>query len=117
VARNTGFQPVRRAGFQPARSSGKSDVLRKLYPASISIEINPLAAGRLGIVANAPVTIASRRAKIAATACITTTVQPGQIFAPMHYAAVNQLTHPSFDPHSRQPSYKACAVAVIAQAG
>jgi len=30
----------------------------------------------------------------------------------MHFAAVNQLTFPSFDPHSRQPSYKACAVAL-----
>jgi assimilatory nitrate reductase catalytic subunit len=25
---------------------------------------------------------------------------------------LNQLTFPSFDPHSRQPSYKACAVRV-----
>ena len=92
--------------------TGKSDVLRKLYPAAIYIEINPLDAARLGIAANASVTIASRRGKITATACVTTTVQPGQIFAPMHYASVNQLTFPSFDPYSRQPSYKACAVAV-----
>jgi assimilatory nitrate reductase catalytic subunit len=28
----------------------------------------------------------------------------------MHFASVNQLTFPSFDPHSRQPSYKAAAV-------
>ncbi len=92
--------------------TGKSDVLRKLYPAAIYIEINPLDAARLGIAANASVTIASRRGKITATACVTTTVQPGQIFAPMHYGSVNQLTFPSFDPYSRQPSYKACAVAV-----
>ena len=32
------------------------------------------------------------------------------MFMPMHFAGVNQLTFPSFDPHSRQPSYKACAV-------
>jgi assimilatory nitrate reductase catalytic subunit len=30
----------------------------------------------------------------------------------MHIAAVNRLTFPVFDPHSRQPGYKACAVAV-----
>jgi len=30
----------------------------------------------------------------------------------MHFGTVNQLTFPSFDPYSRQPSYKACAVAV-----
>jgi assimilatory nitrate reductase catalytic subunit len=58
------------------------------------------------------VSITSRRAQIAATAHVTTTVQAGQVFAPMHYGLVNQLTFPSFDPHSRQPSYKACAVAV-----
>jgi assimilatory nitrate reductase catalytic subunit len=28
----------------------------------------------------------------------------------MHYARANQLTFPAFDPHSRQPSYKHCAV-------
>ncbi len=31
---------------------------------------------------------------------------------PMHYPEANRLTFPAFDPYSRQPSYKACAVAV-----
>lgn len=92
--------------------TAKSDVLRKLYPAAICAEINPLDAERLGIAPGALVSIVSRRGKITATAFVTATVQPGQIFLPMHYAAVNQLTHPSFDPYSRQPSYKACAVKV-----
>jgi assimilatory nitrate reductase catalytic subunit len=30
----------------------------------------------------------------------------------MHYEEMNRLTFPAFDPHSRQPSYKACAVSV-----
>ena len=30
----------------------------------------------------------------------------------MHYAEVNRLTHSSFAPHSRQPNYKATAVAI-----
>jgi assimilatory nitrate reductase catalytic subunit len=30
----------------------------------------------------------------------------------MHYAAMNRLTFPAFDPYSRQPSYKHCAVRV-----
>jgi len=37
-------------------------------------------------------------------------VQPGQIFIPMHYDVTNKLTRAEFDPHSRQPSYKHCAV-------
>ncbi len=94
--------------------TGKSDVLRHLYPASAYVEINPRDAARLGIAPNSTVTIASRRAAIEATAFVTETVQAGQVFVPMHYAAVNRLTYPAFDPHSRQPSYKACAVRVSA---
>jgi anaerobic selenocysteine-containing dehydrogenase len=37
-------------------------------------------------------------------------VQPGQIFIPMHYGVTNKLTRAEFDPHSRQPGYKHCAV-------
>ena len=51
-----------------------------------------------------------RRGAAEAIVFPTPTVQPGQVFLPMHFATVNQLTFPSFDPHSRQPSYKACAV-------
>lgn len=94
--------------------TGKSDVLRKLYPAKVYVEINPADAARLGIAADGMVRIESRRGALEATAFVTETVRPGQIFVPMHYAAVNQLTHPVFDPHSRQPSYKATAVAVRA---
>jgi assimilatory nitrate reductase catalytic subunit len=94
--------------------TGKSDVLRKLYPATAYVEINPDDAVRLGIVAGAMVRIASRRGTLKATAFVTETVRSGQIFLPMHYATVNQLTHPVFDPYSRQPSYKATAVTVEA---
>jgi len=54
----------------------------------------------------------SRRSEIRASTCISPTVQPGHVFLPMHYPEANLLTHPSFDPHSRQPNYKACAVSV-----
>jgi assimilatory nitrate reductase catalytic subunit len=47
-----------------------------------------------------------------ARAQITSTVAPGQVFVPMHYVETNLLTNPSFDPHSRQPSYKSGAVEV-----
>ena len=92
--------------------TGKSDVLRRLYPATVYVEINPRDAERLGIQPQAQVVVASRRGNLTATAFVTHTVRPGQVFLPMHYATVNQLTFPSFDPYSRQPSYKACAVQV-----
>ena len=49
-----------------------------------------------------------------ARAFVTHTVQAKHVFVPMHYARTNQLTFPAFDPDSRQPAYKACAVAVRA---
>ncbi|HEX5221011.1 MAG TPA: nitrate reductase [Verrucomicrobiae bacterium] len=90
--------------------TGKSAVLRTLYPANPYVEINPSDAARLGLTANAQVALVSRRARVACTVFIAPTVQPGQAFIPMHYGVTNQLTRAEFDPHSRQPSYKHCAV-------
>jgi len=92
--------------------TGKSSVLRRLYPHRAYVEINPLDARRLRIAPNQKVEITSRRGSMVATALVTSTIQPGQVFIPMHYDRVNQLTFPAFDPYSRQPAYKACAVAV-----
>ena len=92
--------------------TAKSDVLKKLYPQNCYVEIHPDDAGRLGIAPNTEVQVASRRGQLRATAFVTPTVQPGQIFIPMHYREVNKLTFAAFDSYSRQPSYKACAVKV-----
>jgi anaerobic selenocysteine-containing dehydrogenase len=92
--------------------TAKSDVLRRLYPDNIYVEINPRDAQRFRLKPNQQVEIISRRARIVATAHVTTTVQPGQVFVPMHYDATNRLTYPAFDPYSRQPSYKWCAVTI-----
>ena len=90
----------------------KSAVLRALYPQLVYVEINPTDAERLGIGPGEWISVRSRRGQIRAGAFITNTVQAGQLFIPMHYDVTNQLTFPAFDPHSRQPSYKACAVCV-----
>ncbi len=92
--------------------TGKSDILRQLYPARCYVEIHPEDADRLGISESSAVEIRSRKGAITATAFVAGTVQPGQVFLPMHYAEVNQLTEPAFDTYSRQPSYKYCAVRV-----
>ncbi|MFV0442766.1 MAG: molybdopterin oxidoreductase family protein [Planctomycetaceae bacterium] len=92
--------------------TGKSAVLRKLYPAAPFVELNPTDAARLGVVHNERVLVASQRGNLIASAFLTNNVQPGQVFVPMHYEATNQLTDAVFDPYSRQPAYKACAVAV-----
>jgi assimilatory nitrate reductase catalytic subunit len=98
------------AQWHTGSRTNKSDVLRALAPKECYVEVNPSDAARLRIAPNAKVRIRSRRASIVANAFVTPTVQSGQIFIPMHYAEVNRLTHPSFDPHSRQPNYKHCAV-------
>lgn len=97
--------------------TGKSDVLRKLYPSQAYVEMHPEDAASMGLQDNDTVIIRSRRGEMTATAYLAPTVQRGQVFVPMHYPEMNRLTHPSFDPHSRQPNYKACAVAIIRSAG
>lgn len=90
--------------------TGKSAVLRTLYPANPYVEINPIDLARLGLMANRPVAVVSRRARIECAAVASPSVQPGHVFIPMHYDVTNQLTRAEYDPHSRQPSYKYCAV-------
>jgi assimilatory nitrate reductase catalytic subunit len=90
--------------------TGKSAVLRTLYPANPYVEIHPSDLARLGLVANKPVAVLSRRGRIECAAVASPSVQPGHIFIPMHYDVTNKLTQTEYDPHSRQPSYKYCAV-------
>jgi anaerobic selenocysteine-containing dehydrogenase len=90
----------------------QSPVLRKLYAEQPYVEIHPEDAARLKVRARQEVIVESRRGRVTAQVVLSRSVQPGHVFMPMHYAAVNQLTLPHFDPHSRQPSYKDCAVRV-----
>ncbi len=92
--------------------TNKSDILRQLAPSALQVEIHPDDARRVGAKTNSRLRIVSRRGAIEATVLVTATVQRGQIFLPMHDAATNKLTLPVFDPYSRQPGYKFCAVRV-----
>lgn len=92
--------------------TAKSAVLRKLYPEELYVEINAHDAAALQIGSGDLIVVASQRGELQGRAMVTPAVQPGQLFIPMHYEATNRLTHPSFDPYSHQPSYKACAVRV-----
>ena len=69
-------------------------------------------AGRFGILPQDWVHVESQRGQVRARAFVTATIQSGQVFIPMHYNTANLLTDAVFDPYSRQPSYKACAVRV-----
>jgi assimilatory nitrate reductase catalytic subunit len=98
------------AQWHTGTRTDKSDVLRQLGPTGIYIEMNPADARQLRIDTGDDVRIVSRRAEIVARAFVTPTIAPGQAFIPMHYEALNQLLPCVFDPHSRQPSFKCCAV-------
>jgi anaerobic selenocysteine-containing dehydrogenase len=90
----------------------RSAVLRRLSANEAYVEISPVDARSLGIEPDERVNVSSQRGAMVARAFVSNTVKPGQVFIPMHYEAMNQLTFAAFDPHSRQPAYKACAVRV-----
>jgi assimilatory nitrate reductase catalytic subunit len=92
-------------------------VLRKLYPRHAYIELHPADAAPLGIRTGDAVVVESRRGRARVQAILSRGVSPGQAFMPMHYSETNCLTLPHFDPHSRQPSYKDCAVRVSLAGG
>jgi assimilatory nitrate reductase catalytic subunit len=88
----------------------RSPVLAKLHAAEPCVEIHPQDAARLGVTSGDRVTLRSRRGEATLRARLTAAVQRGQLFTAMHHEAANRLTLGAFDPHSRQPSYKHCAV-------
>lgn len=90
--------------------TGKSEVLKKLYPKDIYVEIHPAYAKKLGVESGDKVYVHSRRGSIVAAARVMATVQEDHVFIPMHYDTTNLITFASFDPYSFQPSYKASAV-------
>jgi len=90
----------------------RSEVLRRLSPSELYVEISPVDARQLSLLPDQKVAVSSQRATVLARAFITNAVRPGQVFMPMHFEAVNELTFSAFDPYSRQPAYKACAVRV-----
>ncbi|MCX8073046.1 MAG: nitrate reductase [Candidatus Binatia bacterium] len=92
--------------------TGKAPILRRLSPSVAYVEMHPSDAVRYGIDPGCEVIVESRRGKARVRAWVTPTVRPGQVFLPMHDRQTNALTQAVFDPYSRQPSYKACAVRV-----
>jgi len=87
-------------------------MLRGIHPDYL--EIHPYDAHQLKIADGDPVIVKSRRGEVELHARLTDVVRPGMVFATMHSARylVNQATHDVYDPFSKQPAFKRCAVAV-----
>ncbi len=92
--------------------TGKSSVLARLKPERTRLQMNPADASRLGLSNGADVEISSRRGSMRVLLWTTAVVPEGVVFLEMHDRDTNRLTYPDYDPYSRQPSYKHCAVSV-----
>ncbi len=78
------------------------------------VEINPEDASALGIADGDMVRVISRRGKVSARARVTEVSPAGVVFMTFHFAEspANLLTNPAFDPVTKIPEYKVCAVRV-----
>ncbi|MEP3478978.1 MAG: nitrate reductase [Fuerstiella sp.] len=89
--------------------TSKSAVLRKLSVMDAFVEVNPVDAKSRRIEQGQMIWLSTRRGQMQLRVVITKSVQQGAVFVAMHYDQINKLTLSSFDPYSRQPSYKHCA--------
>jgi formate dehydrogenase alpha subunit len=81
----------------------------------LEVAMHPADAGHLGIAHGDAVLVRSRRGELTGHARLDGGVQPGAIFIPfvkLRESAANFLTNPAFDPASKIPEYKVCAVRV-----
>jgi anaerobic selenocysteine-containing dehydrogenase len=79
------------------------------------LEMNPVDALRLNLKPHDRVTVSSRRREVKNLELrITGIVAPGQVFMPFHFSETNSnlVTLGAFDPISREPNFKQCAVRV-----
>ena len=79
------------------------------------LEMNPVDARRLQLKPHDRVSVISRRGSVKNLELrITGIVAPGQVFMPFHFAETNSnlVTLGAFDPISREPNFKQCAVLV-----
>jgi anaerobic selenocysteine-containing dehydrogenase len=81
----------------------------------LEVAIHPSDARRLGLATGARLRVESRRGELVGRAHVTEAVRPGALFVPfvkLEESAANFLTNSAFDPASKIPEYKVCAVRV-----
>ncbi len=89
-------------------------ILERLSPRAW-LEMNPRDAKHLGLRSHDAVDVVSRRGRVRSVELrLTEITAPGQVFMPFHFfeTNVNEVTQDAFDPISREPNYKQCAVRV-----
>ena len=94
--------------------TGAVAILEQMSPRAW-LEMNPVDAKRLALRPHELVDIVSTRGRVRRVELrVTEVIAPGQVFAPFHFAEwnINEVTQDIFDPISREPNYKQCAVRV-----
>jgi len=94
--------------------TGNVPILESISPRAW-LEMNPRDAKRLGLKPHDRIDVVSQRNRVSGIELrITEIVAPGQVFMPFHYVETNSnlVTQSAFDPISREPNYKQCAVRV-----
>jgi assimilatory nitrate reductase catalytic subunit len=92
----------------------EAPILEHLSPQAW-LEMNPRDAVGLGLRSHDRVDVVSRRGRVRGVELrLTEITAPGQVFLPFHYfeTNANEVTQSAFDPVSREPNYKQCAVRV-----
>ena len=88
--------------------------LMELAP-RLEVAIHPSDARRLGVDTGGAVRVRSRRGELTGYARVTEAVRAGAVFVPfvkLGESAANFLTNSAFDPGSKIPEYKVCAVQI-----
>jgi anaerobic selenocysteine-containing dehydrogenase len=99
--------------------TGQVPILERMSP-NAWLEMNPRDATSLRLKPHDHVDVESARGRVCGIELrVTEIIAPGQVFMPFHFAEtnVNQVTQSAFDPISREPNYKQCAVRVTKSAG
>jgi predicted molibdopterin-dependent oxidoreductase YjgC len=94
--------------------TGRVEILDRLAPTGW-IEMSPTDAEELRVLSGQIVKVSSRRGTIEEIPVrVTATIRAGEVFIPFHFddMCANRLTVAEFDPISREPNYKQCAVAI-----
>ncbi len=79
------------------------------------VEMHPLLAQKLGLERGDIARLRSRRGELYLPVKVTRSIRPDTVFVPYHWGgkqAANILTIRAYDPISRIPEYKVCAVAI-----
>ena len=90
------------------------DGLLELAP-ELEVSMNPVDAGRFDIQDGERVRVRSRRGELKAVARLTDSMSVGEVFVPfvkLQESAANFLTNSAYDPDSKIPEFKVCAVRV-----